>query len=138
MDVKLSTYLLYNIADALGMTVEYDAVKKKLLGETSRDVFFGKLPVSFDIKIVSTLMLDGQYMCVCKVMGNLGLLVISYRDGNQEKLDLHLLNAAKTDTLTNLLEKKQPKDRHEAVKLLGPAIVITFSKADRNSWKQAA
>jgi hypothetical protein len=138
MDVKLSTYLLYNIADALGMMVEYDAVKKKLLGETSRDVFFGKLPVSFDLKIVSTLMLDGQYMCVCKVIGNLGLLVISYREGKQEKLDLHLLNAAKTDALTNLLEKKQPKDRHEAVKLLGPAIVKSFSKADRNSWKQAA
>jgi len=133
-EAKLKSYLLYPIADALGLTLEYDDKTSKLTGATQRDVMFGTLSLPVDIKVVSSLLTTDQYMVMCKVMGNLGMLVASHRD----TLELHLLNQSKLDSFKGWLEKTKPKDKAEAVKRLGAAVVKSYVKRTKDKWESLA
>jgi len=137
-DGKLRTSLLYAMADVLGMTLLHDPKTGKLSGSTSRDVMFGDLPVSVDMKVVSSLLLGDQYLAIVKVMGNLSLFVASYRDGKQDVIDLHMLNQAKTDTFHGWLEKNTPADKQVALNKLAPAVVKSFVKKTKAKWERAA
>ncbi len=137
MDARLNSNRVYAIADALGLTLHWDEKARKLTGETQRDVMFGDQTIVVDVKVVSSLVLSDEYLVMAKVMGNLGLLAVSYRSGKDDCLSLHLLNQAKLDTFTGWLEKNKPRTRFEARSRLGAAIVKSFNRVGKNSWKEA-
>ena len=142
MDFHLSTSKVFDLADVLGMVLEYDNKTGHLFGEQTRTVCFGKIKAMFGMKIVSSKLTKHDYMVMTEIVGNLGLLVMSRSktasDGLVSTVTVHVLNRAKMDRLEGWLEKAKPADATEALKLLDKAVVKSFTKTAKNEWKLAA
>jgi hypothetical protein len=138
MDVWLNRDHLYAIADALGMTLEYDPKQDVLSGVTQRQVNIGDLPVTFTMRVVSAHLTSAAYMVMAKVVGNLAVFITVKDMKNGECVDLHILNLAKMDKAEGWLERIKPKSVNDALRVLDKAVVRSFVKIRKNEWATAA
>ena len=125
--VALSSSALYELADALGMTITRDE-KGELDGVKNKIIPFGKLLVTLPVEVVSS-RIDGKLaMVILSVTGNLCLFATVDDRGGGRIITVHILDLAKMDKVTGWLEKNKPATIELAKKALGPAIVASFRR----------
>lgn len=138
--MAITSYALYNIADALAMQVEWHRKDNTLKGKTDRIVMFGHLPIKLPMKIVGSHVGQSNASVLVDVIGNLHLLV-TIETVNKDlgtRLSLSVVDLAKMPMKPKgWLEAAKPGTHEDAVKALGKAVVATFRKTDRNQWLAA-
>ena len=131
----LNRPLIYALADALGMALEYDPSTGYVDGKQERFVNLHGLRLTVPMKIVSSHLTDNAYMLMARVFGNLGLFVASKRVAHRDVVELHVLNLARMDKLESWLEKMTPQSVNAALKALQPAIAKSYIKTKPDSWE---
>lgn len=131
--------LMYALADALNMSLEYRRAERQLRGEKEVSINLSGLKVPLRVKVVSSLLNSPMHMLMAKVTGNLALFLSASesRDG-KPVVNVHILNRAKMGKIEDWLEINRPKSEKEARKLLGKAVVKVFSKIGNGAWVEIA
>jgi hypothetical protein len=137
MGVQVNSLFMYALADALGMALDIDA-KGQVTGSTDRDVYIGKIPVPFNLTVVSSQLRDKSHMLMLRGPGNLAVLAIAEPAKKFDVVTVHLLNLAKMDKVDGWLEAKKPATPADARALLQPAIARSFEKISKTCWATAA
>jgi hypothetical protein len=130
---------LYALADSLGISLEIDPnTEVRVSGERKGQVFFGKLPVAFPLKVVSSRLDKDAYMLLLRSTGNLVLLAIATPEKGWEKVVVHILNVAKmTNKPSQLFETNRAwmtMTVKDMLCLLEPAVVASFAKTSSHTW----
>ena len=134
MDVSVNSVRLYALADSLGVNLEVDPKTGAVTGERQSQVYFGKVPVSFPLKVVSSQLNAKAYMLMLRCNGNLALLAVATPEKGWEKVAIHVLNLAKMGKAANWLEDSKSSSPDDALAKLSPAIVASFAKTSSHTW----
>ena len=134
----MKSALMWAAADALGMTLNHDEKTGAVTGEMKRDVYFGNLPVTFGMQVVSSFLVSNCHMFIVKVVGNLAILLTAAPTGKNEDVRVHMLNLAKMERADGWLEKHKPATAMDAGRLLGKAVVKSFRKTGKNKWAEVS
>ena len=138
MGVHVNSVMMFALADALGITIEVEGKTDRVTGKTSRNVHFGKIPVEFNLSVVSSQLRANSYMLLLRCSGNLALFAYVEPNKSWDHVTIHLLNLAKMDKIDGWLEAQAPATPAEAVAKLQPAIVRGFSKVNKTQWAVSA
>ena len=133
----LNRPLIYALADALGMQLQYDPSSGDVNGSQERHVNMHGLRLTVPMTIVSSRLTNNAYMLMARVLGNLGVFVSAKRVDHRDVVELHILNLAKMDRLEGWLEKRKNKTNGDVVEALKPAIAKSYVKNKPNSWEAA-
>ena len=137
MGVSVNSVRLYALADSLGISLEIDPTTEAVTGERKGQVFFGKLPVAFPLKVVSSRLGKDAYMLLLRSTGNLVLLAIATPEKGWEKVTIHMLNLAKMTDKPNQLFEKNDRVKMTAegvMNMFSGAIVASFAKTSSHTW----
>ena len=134
MGVSVNSVRLYALADSLGISLEIDPTTEAVTGERKGQVFFGKLPVAFPLKVVSSRLGKDAYMLLLRSTGNLVLLAIATPEKGWEKVTIHMLNLAKMPKPNQWLEARLKVPFNDVMLELAPAIVASFAKTSSHTW----
>jgi len=133
----LKSSLGFALADALGVEIAYDHAAGCFKAEGDIDFNLAGSRVRVPIKVVSSLTSENAYMILVRLIGNLAILLVAKPVKTTTIVDLHVLNIARMDAITDWLEKKKPASVNDTLDKLGSAVVASFVKFKKNEWKEA-
>ena len=128
---------LYRLADALELTLEYSGERYggRVRGKRSRKLELAGVPVSGELEVVSSVLLEGGAALLLQATGRLGLMASHVEP---EGLGLALLDLDRLVWAPEaLFEQNCPTDLAGVRALLAPAVVARFSFQD-GSWLAVA
>lgn len=128
---------LYRLADALELTLEFDGGRVR--GKRTRKLELAGVPVSGELEVVSSVLLEGGAALLLQATGRLGLMAshVDPEGLGLALLDLDRLVAPGGRGPEALFEQNCPTDLAGVRALLAPAVVARFSFQD-GSWLAAA
>ena len=95
-----------------------------------RALDLGGLQFSVDVKIVSSCVSNHAVAVILRVLGNLGLLMVSDNDFEYQSsssfLDVFVVDFAKTNTPEGILERGNISDPEDAIVFLQGAIITKY------------
>jgi hypothetical protein len=130
MSVTVQEKVLWDLADALGITIEFK--DGKLRGSVKKRLLFGWVPVDVPLRIVSGGAVRDGMILLCTSLGAVG--VVAVRRFAVSGVEIGLLDLDQLgEPPTNLFERKRSKDLVEACAALDGAEIRWFEKQGK-AW----
>ena len=130
MAVTVPEKVLWELADALGITIEFK--DKQLRGSVKKRLLFGWVQVDVPLRIVSGGAVRDGVILLCTSLGAVG--VVAVRRFGVSGVEIGILDLDRLgEQPTNLFERKRPKDLTEAGAALDSTEIKWFEKKDK-AW----
>jgi hypothetical protein len=130
MAVTVPEKVLWELADALGITIEFK--DKQLRGSVKKRLLFGWVQVDVPLRIVSGGAVRDGVILLCTSLGAVG--VVAVRRFGVSGVEIGILDLDRLgEQPTNLFERKRPKDLTEACAALDSTEIKWFEKKDK-AW----
>jgi hypothetical protein len=134
MSVTVQEKVLWDLADALGITIEFK--DGKLRGSVKKRLLFGWVPVDVPLRIVSGGAVRDGVILLCTSLGALG--VVAVRRFDVAGVEIGILDLDQLgEPPANLIERKRPKELVEACAALDRAEIRWFEKQGK-AWVESA